>query len=45
MGFMFGIILAVFGFVILAPVYMVKKDLISKLKSQTYLYLARIVQI
>jgi uncharacterized membrane protein len=32
-GFMLGIILAVCGFVVLVPVYVVKKELISKLIS------------
>jgi hypothetical protein len=39
-GFMLSIILAVCGFVILAPVCVVRKELISKLISQTYYYLA-----
>ena len=37
---MLGIILAVCGFVVLAPVYVVRKELISKLISRTYCYLA-----
>jgi hypothetical protein len=37
---MLGIILAVCGFVILAPLYVVRKELTSKLISQTYYYLA-----
>ena len=39
-GFMLVAILAVCGFVILAPVYVVRKELISKLISRTYYYLA-----
>jgi hypothetical protein len=39
-GFMLNIILAVCGFVILAPVYVVRKELTRNLISQTYYYLA-----
>ena len=39
--FMLGIVCAVFGFVILAPVYVVRKELISKLITPTCFYLAR----
>jgi len=41
MIFMLGIVCAVFGFVILAPVYVVRKELISKLITPTCFYLAR----
>jgi hypothetical protein len=39
-SFMLSIDLAVCGFVILAPVYVVRKELISNLISRTYYYLA-----
>ena len=37
---MLGLCFVVFGFVLLAPVYVVRKELISNLISQTYIYLA-----